>query len=650
MKAIATRAPLLLPGALVVYTSFSAGGYFAGTTAVAAVVVAVVLVLRLTLAERPFTGLSIPLAVAVGALALFAIWTLVSSSWSHAPARALLEFDRVLLYLLVLVLCGSYERSSGNVRWLVRGLAAGAVVVCTGALASRLLPDLVHTTPSVMNERLGWPLTYWNALGLLAVFGGMLCLGLTCDEREPAVGRVLAAAGLPIASTTLMLTFSRGGFAAGAVGLIVFCVLARPRSLLLGLPAVMPPLLVAAGQAYRTPDIQSAELTTRTFIDAGHDVALVVAACIAAAAVMRGATLPLERRLPRLDAVPRARLAMRAGTAVLLIVAVAAAFGPLDAPARAARQYERFVDGSVLQDRGAVRERLYDPGNNGRVEAWDVSFDAFKDKPLHGYGAGTWQLLWAENGPHPFPMTDGHSLYMEALAELGWVGVALLLSTIIAMLGALVWRVRDRDRTLAAGLVAAAAAWAFHAGIDWDWEMPAITLGVFALGGIALAGMEPKLLAPGRTLRVAGAVGLLVLAVTPAQVAVSQVRLRDSVEAFKRHDCPRAIDSAISSSDAIGSRPQPFEILGYCDARLGRYDLAERMMRAAIRRDPRSWELHYGLAIVRAAGGHDPRPAARRALRLNPRGASTTELVAAFRTSDPEKWRRRAQSARLPVR
>jgi O-Antigen ligase len=634
----------------VAYTSFSAGGYFAGTTAVAAVVVAVVLVLRLTLAERPFAGLSGPVAVAAGALAAFALWTLASAGWSHAPARAMLEFDRVLLYLLVLVLCGSFERTSENVRWLVRGLAAGAVLVCAAALASRLLPDIINTSPGVMNERLGWPLTYWNSLGLLAVLGGMLCLGLTCDEREPAVGRVLAAAGLPLASAALMLTFSRGGFAVGFIGLVTFCIFARPRAVLTGLPSVLPAMLVAAGQAYRSDELQRADPFGPAAVAEGHSLAIVVVACVIAAAVLRAATLPVDRRLVAMRPHPRLQLALRTCAAVLVVATAAVAIGPLDAPARAERQYQRFLDGTVVQDRGEIRDRLGDPGNNGRLKAWRVSMDAYHAQPFHGHGAGTWQHLWTEHRTTPFTMTDGHSLYVEVLAELGWVGLVLVVAAILAILVALAARVRGADRTLQAGLLAAGLAWVAHAGFDWDWEMPAVTLGFFAIGGLALASWTPSKRTPGRTLRVIGAIGLLVVAVTPARVAVSQAHLRDSVDAFKRHDCTSAIDSAIGSSSALGARPEPFEILAYCDARLGRSELGERMMRAAIRRDPESWELWYGLAVVRASGGRDPRPAARHALRLDRQGHMTTELVALFRTDKPRKWRRRALSARLPVR
>jgi hypothetical protein len=99
----------------------------------------------------------------------------------------------------------------------------------------------------------------------------------------------------------------------------------------------------------------------------------------------------------------------------------------------------------------------------------------------------------------------------------------------------------------------------------------------------------------------------------------------------------------------LSVRPEPFEVLAYCDSRLGLHTLAERAMRSALERDPENWELYYGLALVRASAGRDPRPAARRALRLNPRGALAREASRRFRGSDPGTWRKRASGARLPL-
>src|SRR3954470_20920866 len=70
---------LALPGALVVYFSFDSGGYFPASPAFAAILLIVVLILRHTLGDEPFIAFSRPLAVAVGALGLFAAWQLLSA-------------------------------------------------------------------------------------------------------------------------------------------------------------------------------------------------------------------------------------------------------------------------------------------------------------------------------------------------------------------------------------------------------------------------------------------------------------------------------------------------------------------------------------------------------------------------------------------
>jgi O-antigen ligase len=84
------------------------------------------------------------------------------------------------------------------------------------------------------------------------------------------------------------------------------------------------------------------------------------------------------------------------------------------------------------------------------------------------------------------PTREAHSLYLGTLAELGLTGFAALLAFMGGVAAAL-WRFwRDRPG-LAAGPAAALALWAVHAGIDWDWEMPALTLVALALACAVLA-------------------------------------------------------------------------------------------------------------------------------------------------------------------
>jgi hypothetical protein len=57
----------------------------------------------------------------------------------------------------------------------------------------------------------------------------------------------------------------------------------------------------------------------------------------------------------------------------------------------------------------------------------------------------------------------------------------------VAVAGA---RARRRVPALTVGAIAGLATWAVHAGVDWDWEMPALTLVAVLLAGLLLAAAE----------------------------------------------------------------------------------------------------------------------------------------------------------------
>lgn len=653
---LGTAALLALPALLTIYLGFNSGGFFVGPTGVAAVVLSIVLAIRITLARRPFAGISAPVLIALAALALYATWVLLSALWSGSSARALLEFDRALLYVLGFAVLGSVPFSAARLEWALRAFAAAVVVVCLAALASRLLPDILPTSASEVPERLSYPVSYWNALGLLAAVGTIVSLHLASGPRQPRLVRALGAAAIPLLATTLFLTFSRGAIAVAVIGLVVYMVLARPWGLVGSLVASGPTAGVALLAAYGAELVGSEQFATAAGIAQGHELATTVVVCALVAGLLRAALTPIDQRLER-RAERRSRegeawsgetIAAGAGLAAALL-AVTLIFA-LDAPARVDAQITRFVEGNSLPTTSS-RDRLTSAANNGRLEHWAVAVDAFAAAPLAGQGAGTYQNLWARDRRSSFNVLDGHSLYFESLAELGVVGFGLLAIALLTILGALASRARGRDRSLHAAVLAAILAWAVHAGIDWDWEVPAVTAWVFALGGLAVASPAgaDRLRGPAPLTRIVAALGCLLLAVTPALAALSQQQLGESLAAFRRGDCPATIDSALSSISFLSVRPQPFELLAYCDVRAGRPDLALKAIGRALARDPGNWEYQYGLALVRASAGLDPRPQARAALRLNPESLLAQAAAKAFRTSDPREWRRRAAAARLPI-
>jgi O-antigen ligase len=136
---------------------------------------------------------------------------------------------------------------------------------------------------------------------------------------------------------------------------------------------------------------------------------------------------------------------------------------------------------------------------SNRTAYWSVAFKTFAHHPLKGHGSASFQVDWARERTIPDPAKDAHSLYVETAAELGLVGIALLLALLYGV-GASAVRAQRRLPELSAGWIAALCAWAVHAGLDWDWEMPAVALIGLLLAGalIAWGGPPARAVAPAR--------------------------------------------------------------------------------------------------------------------------------------------------------
>jgi hypothetical protein len=648
VRRIASRALMLLPGAALVYLAFETGGFFPGPPAFVGVLLGLVLAARLLLGSAVGgTGRSAAaIAIAFGA---YVVWVLLSGTWSHAAERALVEADLALVYALGFALFATAVTGPRDTRWVLRGLALGATVVCLGGFLSRALPKLWPIAASLDTTRISYPLTYWNALGLLAVIGIVLCVGMTSDDRESRVPKALSALPVPLLAVTVLLTFSRGAIAAGVIGLAAYMLVGRPRALLTALIALAPTTAVAVVAAYHATSLSRPVDGSALQISEGRHVALVVLVCGLAAAVLRLLLAGLDGRVLRLAerrpvSAQAARRASVAGVAVVVAASLAVGL-----PGAVAKQYDRFVQGNHLKGYVSVRDRLTDPGANGRIDLWRVAGHEFTGAPLAGTGAGTFELVWnVRHPPNQKSVLDAHSIYLENLGELGLVGFGLLVLVVLGSLVAIARRLRGPERSLYAATFATLLAWALGAGFDWDWEMPAVTLPVFVLAGAALGGTGGAGVARGRR-RPLLAVVVLAGVLAPALTSVSQRHLDTSLAAFVSGDCATATNAAESALSPLAFRRGAHEILAYCDAARSRRGPALSEMASAVHDDPKNWETHYGLAVVTAALGGDPRPQAGAALRLNPREPIAAALVAQFRTDPRSLWADDAAAAPLSI-
>jgi hypothetical protein len=378
--------------------------------------------------------------------------------------------------------------------------------------------------------------------------------------------------------------------------------------------------------------------TSDAAVSQGHQVAIVVLLCVLAAGIARLVTVSLDRRLAarRRQPWPRQRKLGVSGAAVAALVIVAVAAG---APSWASTQFDKFLNAAPTPSQD-LRARLADPSSNGRKDHWAAALKGFSKSPIHGQGAGTYEFTWDKYRKINVTVVDGHSLYFEVLSEFGVVGFLLIVATVGSILWTLLRGVRGPNRMVYATLFAATLAWAIHAGVDWDWEMPAVTAWVFAVGGAALAGRRSK--KPPRPMgdrgRIPIAAALLVVAVTPALLMLSQYQLQRAATAFDKGSCRTATRDAISSINVLGNRPQPYQIVGYCDLDNGRPQDAMAAFQKAVEQEPRSWEYHYGLGLAQGAAGTDPRPEIRLASRLNPREPLVAQALLAFAPPDRSTW------------
>ncbi len=117
---------------------------------------------------------------------------------------------------------------------------------------------------------------------------------------------------------------------------------------------------------------------------------------------------------------------------------------------------------------------------------WSVARTTAGAQLVTGSGAGTFAAVYAAKAPHGPPAQDAHSLYLETLAELGLIGLALLLACLMLPL------VVGRCATHSAAAIGMYVVFVLHAGLDWDWEMPVVVVAGLAAAAHLLTSSRPR--------------------------------------------------------------------------------------------------------------------------------------------------------------
>ncbi|HYI37490.1 MAG TPA: O-antigen ligase family protein, partial [Thermoleophilaceae bacterium] len=527
----------------VIYAAFANGSI--GIPEESRLQVAVALLSLATLAGLLYgSGLRVNASPAAGwgvlALVGFAGWAALSITWSVAPDESWLEANRALAYALVaglgVVLGSSLPRAAERVGLAVLAIAT---LIAAYALGGKLFPwleipgviDLNHTDRF---SRLRAPLDYWNALGLVCVVAVPLAMRAVTELRYRALARMGAAMALVVLLTTLALTYSRGGLLVlvAAVALVIGLGPERLRlgaALAAGIAGSVPPVLTVFLSDDLTTDGLSVSARTGDGLILTLTLALGLglAALIARGIVAAGEELRLSPAGAR-----RARRGALAAVGVALVVVLGAlAVSDRGVGGTISHQADEFTKPKLDRQNDPARVLRTNSGN--RWVWWEEAMRGFADRPVTGFGAGSFPITHRRYRENTIEVLQPHSVPLEFLTETGLVGALLALGG-LGLLGLAALRgVRARapgpEKAFACALLAGVFAWSLHIWVDWDWEIPGVTLGVLiALGVLAAApptGGPPAMVRERRERGPAlalGAAALFAVAASAALPAVSQ--------------------------------------------------------------------------------------------------------------------------------
>jgi uncharacterized membrane protein YidH (DUF202 family) len=258
----------------------------------------------------------------------------------------------------------------------------------------------------------------------------------------------------------------------------VAVVRARARSLLDAsalVPAAVVPIVVV--QAF--PALTSAFPRHADQVRQGAAALVLV---LVSMAICGWAAMRWRRVLHRVaEAAARRRSIVLGGAALLGVLAVIVASSIVHVLKTSGQSSPHFQGGDL-------NRRLLSLSDNGRGAIWRLAWDDVRHHPLIGSGDGTFAQLWAADPNRRFPVQAAHSLYLETAAELGIVGLAMLLVVLLVPFRA----ISIPASPVVAAAAGASAGYLLQAAFDWTWDVSGVTVAVLACLAVLTTARPPR--------------------------------------------------------------------------------------------------------------------------------------------------------------
>ncbi len=637
-----------LAAGLVLYVALDGGGFDLVARSHVAIVVWWIILSAAAWGLLPSSRLPRPAWIGLGLFGAFVAWTALATTWSLSSERSLQEVSRVDFYLGVVVLgLAVFRDREHSLRHALNAVATAIVVVAALAVASRLDPGLFPAATQTASflpgtsGRLAWPLNYWNALAALMAVGMPLLLAMATSARSLRA-QAAAAGAIPLLGLCGYLTFSRGGALEAAAALIVFLLLAPdriPKLATAALGAAGTAVLVAA--AVHRSSIEQG-LTGAAAHHQGRTLAIVIVlVCSGVAIAQIGLGMAVRHGTPpRWLQVSRRQASVLLGGAIVAALVAALVAGAPSHLSHAWHEFEVPSPATLHQD---SLGRFSAISSNGRYQLWKAAINATAGHVLTGNGPGTYALLWPPRAPFYSPAQNAHSLYFETLAEVGVVGLALLLGFFVLVIWTAVrmsLRSRYEVRTRLAGVTAALVAFGVAAAVDWVWQVPVVPDAFLLLGAAVLVAGSRAPASGGdhaladRRQRLVTRIGAIVLAIASLVAIGIPLATENAVRASQSAAAGGDLSLALSDArqavavepDAASARLQEGQVL---EAQ-GDLSSAAAAARAAVADESANWSDWLVLARIDAEAGNAPASVAayREARALNPRSPIFRRLAA----------------------